>query len=88
VEITRAHLPDPGDVEAGLFLRDIHDFFANNRPVLSSIQGLQESVHRAVVELTESRAALVRQRAGLFGVLAVVGLVLAIILPFMGAGMI
>jgi hypothetical protein len=88
VEVTRAHLPDLSDVEANLFLRDIHDFFANNRPVLSSIQGLQESVHRTVVELTESRAALVRQRAGLFGVMAVMGLVLAIILPFMGAGMI
>lgn len=88
VEITRAHLPDSSDVEANLFLRDIHDFFANNRPVLSSVQGLQESVHRTVVELTESRAALVRQRAGLFGVMAVMGLVLAIILPFMGAGMI
>jgi Flp pilus assembly protein TadB len=88
VEVTRAHLPDPTDVEANLFLRDIHDFFANNRPVLSSVQGLQESVHRTVVELTESRAALVRQRAGLFGVMAVLGLVLAIILPFMGAGMI
>ena len=31
---------------------------------LASVQGLQESVHRTVVELTESRAALVRQRAG------------------------
>lgn len=88
VEITRAHLPDANDVEANLFLRDIYDFFANNRPVLSSIQGLQESVHRTVVELTESRAALVRQRAGLFGVLAVVGLVLSILAPFLGAGMI
>jgi len=88
VEITRAHLPDSNDVEANLFLRDIYDFFANNRPVLSSIQGLQESVHRTVVELTESRAALVRQRAGLFGVLAVVGLVLSILAPFLGAGMI
>ncbi|MFZ5902737.1 MAG: hypothetical protein ACOYZ8_04215 [Chloroflexota bacterium] len=88
VEITRAHLPDPNDVEANLFLRDIFDFFANNRPVLSSVQGLQESVHRTVVELTESRAALVRQRAGLFGVLAVVGLVLSILAPFIGAGMI
>jgi hypothetical protein len=29
-----------------------------------------------------------RQRARLFGVMAVMGLVLAIILPFMGAGMI
>lgn len=88
VEITRVHLPDSSDVEANLFLRDIYDFFANNRPVLSSIQGLQESVHRTVVELTESRAALVRQRAGLFGVLAVVGLVLSILAPFIGAGMI
>lgn len=88
IEVTRAHLPDPNDVEANLFLRDIYDFFANNRPVLSSVQGLQESVHRMVVEMTEARAALVRQRSGLFGVLAVVGLVLAIILPFMGAGMI
>ena len=88
VEITRAHLPDSSDVEANLFLRDIYDFFANNRPVLSSVQGLQESVHRTVVELTESRAALVRQRAGLFGVMAVVGLVLSILAPFIGAGMI
>lgn len=84
IEVTRAHLPDPNDVEANLFLRDIQDFFANNRPVLSSVQGLQESVHRSVVETTEARAALVRQRAGLFGVMAVLGLVLAIIAPFLG----
>ena len=88
IEVTRAHLPDARDIEVNLFLRDIHDFFANNRPVLSSVQGLQEAVHRSVVELTESRAALVRQRAGLFGVLAVVGLILAIIAPFMGGGLI
>lgn len=88
IEVTRAHLPDPSDVEANLFLRDIYDFFANNRPVLSSVQGLQESVHRTVVEATEARAALVRQRSGLFGVMAVVGLVLAILAPFMGAGLI
>ena len=88
VEVTRAHLPDLSDVEANLFLRDIYDFFANNRPVLSSIQGLQESVHRTVVEMTEAKAALVRQRAGLFGVMAVVGLILAILAPFMGSGLI
>jgi hypothetical protein len=52
------------------------------------MQGLQESVHRSVVELTEARAALVRQRSGLFGVLAVLGLVLAIILPFTRGGLI
>ena len=88
IEVTRAHLPDASDIEVNLFLRDIYDFFANNRPVLSSVQGLQEAVHRSVVELTEAKAALVRQRAGLFGVLAVVGLILAILAPFMGGGMI
>jgi hypothetical protein len=88
IEVTRAHLPDASDVEVNLFLRDVHDFFANNRPILSSVLGLQESVHRSVVELTETKAALVRQRAGLFGVLAVVGLILAIIAPFMGGGFI
>ena len=87
IEVTRAHVPDPAEIEVNLFLRDVYDFFANNRPILSSIQGLQESVHRSVVELTEARAALVRQRSGLFGVLAVLGLVLAIILPFMGGGL-
>ena len=62
IEVTRVHVPDPADVEVNLFLRDVYDFFVNNRPILSSIQGLQESVHRSVVELTEARAALARQR--------------------------
>jgi len=79
---------DPFTMEYTLFPCNIYDFFANNRPVLSSIQGLQESVHRTVVEMTEAKAALVRQWAGLFGVMAVVVLILAILAPFMGAGLI
>ena len=39
-------------------------------------------------DLFTQRAALVRQRAGLFGVVAVLGLVLAIIAPFMETGLI
>jgi len=84
IHSTRAHLPDPGDVEANLFLRDVEDFFVHNRPLSSSVQALKDSVHRNVVESTEERAALVRQRSGLFGVLAVVGLVFSIIAPFAG----
>ena len=84
IATTRAHLPDPGDVEANLFLRDVEDFFVHNRPLFSSIQSLQEAVHRNVVESTESRAALVRQRSGLFGILAVVGLLFSIVAPFAG----
>lgn len=38
IKIMRAHLPDPTDVEANLFLRDIQDFFVKNRLVWSSIQ--------------------------------------------------
>lgn len=83
METARAHLPDPEDVEANLFLRDVDDFFTNQRPLLSGVQSLQEAVHRFVVEETAARAALVRQRSGLFGVLAVMGLVVAIIAPFL-----
>jgi hypothetical protein len=40
-------------------------------------------VHRLMVEETESRAAMVRQRANLFGIFGVVGMLLTLILPFM-----
>ena len=85
IQTTRAHLPDPKDVEASLFLRDVEDFFRTNRPLASSVGALRDAVHRSVVENTEARAALVRQRSGLFGVMAVVGLVFSIIAPFLGS---
>lgn len=37
IGVPRTHLPDPKDVKAPLFLRDLYDFLANNRPVLSSV---------------------------------------------------
>ena len=82
IETAKAHLPDPQDVEAGLFLRDVNDFYTHNRPLLAGLQALQTAVHRNVLEASESRAALVRQRSGLFGVLAVLGLVISILAPF------
>jgi len=87
IETTRLHLPDPDDVEANLFLQDISDHFAaqKNREIGPSVQALQAAVHRLVIESTEERVAMVRQRAGLFGFMAVLGLVLAIIAPFFGA---
>ncbi len=87
IATTRAHVPDPYDVEMDLFLRDVEDYFVSNRPLASSVRALREAVHRAVVEATEARAALVKQRAGLFGVLSVLGLVLGLIAPYMGQGM-
>lgn len=77
----KKHLPDPKDTEAMLFLRDVEDFFTTNRPLLTSVKALRESIHRSVVEETESRAALVRSRAGMFGIFSIVGLIITIVLP-------
>jgi len=84
IEVVRAHLPDLSDIESELFLRDIEDFFVHNRPLGSGIRALQESMHRSIVEATQARAALVRQRSGLFGILAVMGLIFSMISPFLG----
>jgi len=81
VEVVRAHLPDPRDVEVNLFLRDVEDFFVTNRPLLASTTALQEAIHRGQIEATEARASLVRHRSGLFGIFSVIGLVLAMISP-------
>lgn len=44
------------------------------------------SVHRTFVEATESHTLVVRQQTGLFGVMAVHGLALEFIVPFMDTG--
>jgi len=83
IETTRAHVPDPDDVDMQLFLRDISDHFLRSRPILSSVSALRVSVHRNILEATEKRAAIVLQRTSILGIFAVVGLLLSIILPFM-----
>jgi Flp pilus assembly protein TadB len=83
IATTRAHIPDPDDVDMQLFLRDVSDFFLNSRAILESITALRTSVHRNILEATERRASVVLQRTSLFGIFAVVGLILSIILPFM-----
>ncbi|MCX8024381.1 MAG: hypothetical protein N3A60_04180 [Thermanaerothrix sp.] len=83
LEAVRRHLPDPNDVEVNLFLRDVEAYFTTNRPLLPGVVALQNAVHRLMVEETESRAAMVRQRANLFGIFGVVGMLLTLILPFM-----
>lgn len=83
VAIARAHLPDPADMEAGLFLQDLEDFFVRGRPILESVEALREAARREMVEATEARAALVRQRSSLYGILAVLGLLFFLIGPFL-----
>lgn len=84
VEVVAAHLPNPKDIEANLFLADVLAYFQESRRILSGVSALRLSVHRLVLDNTEERAALVRQRANLFGIFSVVGLLLALILPYMG----
>lgn len=83
VEVVTAHLPNPNDIEANLFLNDVLAYYKEMRPILSSVSALRESVHRLVLDATEERAALVRQRANLFGIFSVLGLLLALIAPYM-----
>jgi hypothetical protein len=84
VAVVKAHLPNPRDVEANLFLNDVLAYFKESRRILSGVSALRHSVHRLVLDATEERAALVRQRANLFGIFAIVGLLFALILPYMG----
>jgi hypothetical protein len=84
VEVVSAHLPNPKDIEANLFLADVLAYFVESRRILSGVSALRLSVHRLVLDNTEERAALVRQRANLFGIFSIVGLLLALILPYMG----
>lgn len=83
IETTRAHIPDPNDVDMQLFLRNISDTLRNSRPLMPGISALRVSVHRSILEATERRAAVVLQRTSILGIFAVVGLILSIILPFM-----
>jgi hypothetical protein len=84
IETARTHLPDPADMEARLFLQDLEDFFMRGRPILESIRALRAAAHRGMVEATEARASLVRQRSSLYGILAVLGLLFFLIGPFLG----
>jgi hypothetical protein len=83
IETTRAHVPDPDDIDMQLFLRDIYDHFVRGRPILSGITALRVAVHRNILEATEKRTSVVLQRTSLLGIFAIVGLILSIILPFM-----
>jgi hypothetical protein len=82
VETIKAHLPDARDIEANLFIGDVLGFFEDARPILTSVTASRVAIHRQVLEDTEARASVVRQSAGLFGIAAVLGMLLSILAPF------
>jgi hypothetical protein len=83
----RQHIPDPEDTNMILFLRDLEDYFLRQRPLLQSVRSLRRSVHQDIVNATVARASKVQRTAGLFGILAVIGMLISILAPVFGAGL-
>ena len=81
------HIPDPHDTNMVLFLRDLEDYFLRQRPLLQSVRALRRAVHQDIVNSTLARAAKVKRTAGLFGILAVIGMLASILAPVFGGGL-
>jgi len=81
------HIPDPHDTNMMLFLRDLQDYFLRQRPLLQSVRALRRSVHQDIVNATVSKASKVKRTAGLFGILAVIGMLASILAPVFGGGL-
>jgi hypothetical protein len=81
------HLPDPSHIEARLFFQDLRDSYDQykQRKLSASIPPLRRAVHRDVVDTTSARAAQVRQSSTILGVFALVGMILTMILPYIGS---
>ncbi len=86
-DVTRAlqrleeHLPDPTDVNMRLFLQDLEGYFLRQRPLTRAVQALRDAVRREIKNATLARAARVKRRAGLYGILAVLGMLISGVLP-------
>jgi len=75
------HIPDPTDTNMVLFLRDLEDYFLRQRPLDRSVSALRRSVHQEIVNATIARASKVKQTAGLFGIIAIVGMLVSALAP-------
>ncbi len=84
IERTRAHLPDPNDQVAVRFFDAVEAYFTRNRPMLDTVDGLLKDLKGEHADETAERVALTKRQAGLFGVLAVVGLLITLIWPTFG----
>lgn len=84
--VTRAHIPDPRHLETHLFIDGLERNLKTGQPPLRPlVQSLLASVQRKVVDETERRASMVARTAGLYGGLAVAGMVASLLMAFLGA---
>lgn len=81
-----ADLPDPADPHARGFLRALALHGERGYGLLEPTDAVIRSLSRELVERTEARAAVIRQRAGLFGVFAVLGMVFSVVAPALLGG--
>jgi len=81
------HIPDPSDTNMVLFLRDLEDYFLRQRPLEQSVRALRHAVHQDIVNATVARASKVKQRAGLYGILAIIGMLISALAPLFGGGL-
>ena len=81
LERMEAHIPDPEDTNLRLFIQDLRDYFLRQRPLATSVSALRRSVHAEIVNATASRAAKVKRVTVLFGILAIVGMLLSALAP-------
>lgn len=85
VRLVIEHLPDPDDPLAETFFRTIEAGLVGGQGAAEALKELLNMTTQHVHELVEARAAVAKRMAGLFGVIAVIGMVLSIILPGLGA---
>ncbi len=77
----RQHVPDPSDTNMRLFLNDLEGYFLRQRPLAPAIRALRDAVRRDIRNLTLERAATVKRRAVIYGVFAIIGLLISGVAP-------
>lgn len=83
--VTRAHIPNPRHLETQLFFSGLERNLKTGQPPLRPlVQSLLASIQRKVVDETERRASMVARTAGLYGGLAVGGMVVSLLMAFLG----
>ena len=77
------YLPDPNDMDAVLLLEALRQNMKGARPkFLQALRATREEVFRTIVGSTEERAAKVQSQANVFGIFAVIGILVTILLPY------
>jgi len=81
LERMRAHTPDPADTNMRLFLNDLEGYFLRQRPLGPAVNALRDAVRRDIRNATLERAATVKRRAVIYGIFAIIGLLLSGVAP-------